>query len=84
MRSLSRAFLTVAAVIAMLMMSFPIQVTDVSEASGLEHHDEYYYNQMGEKDRALYRQIYAAAVNFETEFTSGYTDWEGKKLPVYL
>ena len=79
MRSLSRAFLTVAAVIAMLMMSFPIQVTDVSEASGLEHHDEYYYNQMGEKDRALYRQIYAAAVNFETEFTSGYTDWEGKR-----
>jgi hypothetical protein len=70
-----RPIAAVAAVLAMLALSFPIQMADVSEASGLEHSDEYYYNQLGERDQALYRQIYAAAVNFEPEFTSGYSDW---------
>ncbi|MBQ3736199.1 MAG: hypothetical protein II855_04620 [Candidatus Methanomethylophilaceae archaeon] len=84
MRPSVRPIAAVAAVLAMLALSFPIQMTDVSEASGLEHSDEYYYNQMGERDQALYRQIYAAAVNFESEFMSGYSDWnigaDGKEV----
>ena len=79
MRPSVRPIAAVVAVLAMLALSFPIQMPDVSEASGLEHSDEYYYNQMGERDQAFYRQIYAAAVNFEPEFTSGYSDWEGKR-----
>lgn len=82
MRSLRRILLAAAAVLLLLTVLFPVQVSDVSQASGLEHSDEYYYNQMNERDQALYRQIYAAAVNFEKEFESGYTDWnvnpEGK------
>ena len=77
-----RTLLAAAAVLLLLTVLFPVQAPDVSQASGLEHSDEYYYNQMNDRDRALYRQIYSAAVNFETEFESGYADWnvdpEGK------
>ncbi len=68
--------MTAVAVVLLLTVLFPIHVTDASDATGLEHSDEYYYNQMGDNDRALYRAIYAAAVNFETDIDSGYTDWD--------
>ena len=75
MRSQMRKVLPSLVVLAMLTVLFPVTVPEESEAAGLEHTDEYYYNQMSAKDQALYRQIYASAVNFDTDFMSGYDDW---------
>lgn len=57
-------------------------VPDESEATPLDHSDEYYYNQLSEREQGLYRQIYGAALNFTESFETGYGNGSLKGLGV--
>ena len=66
------------AVVLMLTVPALMMVPDESEATPLDHSDEFYYNQLSEREQGLYRQIYSAARDFRESFTTGYTGEELK------
>ncbi len=64
--------LFMAALIAVLMVVPASLLIEGSDSTGLDHSQDYYYNQLSEREQALYRQIYSAAINFDTELTTGF------------
>ena len=73
-----RRFFAMFAVVLMLAVPTLMMVPDESEATPLDHTDEFYYNQLSEREQGLYRQIYAAASTFRESFSTGYTGEELK------
>ena len=84
-RYAERVLFTLFAAAVMLTVPLLMMVPDESEATILDHSDEYYYNQLSEKEQGLYRQIYGAAVSFRTDaIETGFTDLQKDDLGLYV
>ena len=72
--------------IAMLMVipAIPVIQTDDSDATGLDFSKDYYYNQLSESDKGLYREIYGCALNFSESLETGRGDWGLRETGGYI
>ena len=70
----ARRLFALFAVASMLMLPALIMIPEESEAAPLDYSDEFYYNQLSEREQGLYRQIYSAASEFRESFATGYGD----------
>ena len=63
-------------VLAVLTLAFvPISaLAEDSDSTVLDFSRDYYYNQLSEREQALYREIYSASLNFESEIDTGFED----------
>ncbi len=70
----ARRLFAVFAVASMLMLPALMMIPEESEAAPLDYSEEFYYNQLSEREQGLYRQIYSAATDFRESFPTGYGD----------
>ena len=76
----ARRLFAMFAIASMLMLPALMMIPEESEAAPLDYSEEFYYNQLTEREQGLYRQIFSAATDFRESFATGYLDGSLKEV----